>query len=241
MNSITHKIALDIHKSGPQLFMSMIRGDTKRTIVVSLMEKGKPYIITNGCVAMFTAVKPDGNFIYNDCWIDYENNTIVYDVTSQTTAVSGAVNCQIKLIGEDGGIITSPAFGIIISDTLYNEEEIIPSAEEFHAITANFADIYRKLDELSKRIRYDNVTLQSDKWVDDSARQYLQVVNIDGVTENSYVELTLTKEQIAIFDNKDIAFSIENEDGVITVCCTGQKPSADYTVQVMIMEVFKNG
>lgn len=145
MNSTTHKITLDIHKTGSQLFMSMIRGDNKRSIIISLTESGKPYTITEGCTAEFTAVKPDGHFIYNPCRVDFEQNVIVYDVTEQTTAVSGAVNCQIKLIGNDGGILTSPTFGIIVGDTLYNEEPIVESSEEFHALTAYVADLQKKL------------------------------------------------------------------------------------------------
>lgn len=145
MNSVVQKITLDIHKTGSQLFMSMLRGDNKRSIIFSLTEGGKPYVITNGCEAVFTAVKPDGNFIYNNCEIDYGNNTIVYDVTSQTTAVSGVVNCQIKLIGEDGGIITSPTFGIIVGETLYNEQPIVESSEEFNKLTTYVAELQQML------------------------------------------------------------------------------------------------
>lgn len=145
MNSVVQKISLDIHKTGSQLFMSMLRGDNKRSIIFSLTEGGKPYVITSGCKAVFTAVKPDGNFIYNDCEIDYENNTIVYDVTKQTTAASGVVNCQLKLLGEDEGIITSPTFGIVVGETLYNEEPIVESSEEFAALTAYVAELQQKL------------------------------------------------------------------------------------------------
>ena len=84
------------------------------------------------------------------------------------------------------------------------------------------------------------VTLLSAKWVG-SENLYSQVVQIDGITENSQVDLTPSVEQLAIFHDKDIAFVAENEDGVVTIFCVGQKPANDYTIQITITEVVVNG
>ena len=145
MNYAVYNIALDIHKTGSQVALSMIRGENKRKIVISLTENGRPYKIAEGCTAKFAAKKPDGNPIYNDCDIDYENNQIIYCVTSQTTAVMGEVNCQIELIGTDGGLLFSPTFSLIVADKLYNEEPIIASSEEFNALTNYLADLQKKV------------------------------------------------------------------------------------------------
>lgn len=69
---------------------------------------------------------------------------------------------------------------------------------------------------------------------------YSQVVSINGTTEYSKVDINPSVEQLAIFHQKDIAFVTENEDGVITVYCIGQKPTNDYTMQVTITEVIAN-
>jgi hypothetical protein len=66
---------------------------------------------------------------------------------------------------------------------------------------------------------------------------YSQVVNIDGVTKNSQVDLTPSVEQLAAFYEKDLTFVTENENGVVTVYAIGQKPTNDYTIQVTITEV----
>lgn len=66
---------------------------------------------------------------------------------------------------------------------------------------------------------------------------YSQVVNIEGVTEYSQVDLTPSIEQLVIFYEKDLGFVTENEDGVVTVYAIGQKPENDYTIQVTITEV----
>ena len=141
MSRVTHKITLDIHKRGTQVFVSAFRGDTLRTIIASLTERGKPYIIPEGCTVVFTAVKPDGNFLYNDCTVDTVTNSIIYDLTLQTTAAVGEVKSQFKIIGADGGVLAAPIFSILVGDTLYNEELIVDSSEEFTALTEFLASL----------------------------------------------------------------------------------------------------
>lgn len=80
------------------------------------------------------------------------------------------------------------------------------------------------------------VELLSENW-EGSDNLYSQVVSIDGVTENSQVDLTPSVEQLAIFYEKDLTFVTENEVGTVTVYAIGQKPENDYTIQVTITEV----
>ena len=80
------------------------------------------------------------------------------------------------------------------------------------------------------------VTLLADAWIGKN-NLYSQVVSIEGVTENSQVDLTPDAEQLAVFYNKDLSFVTENDGGVVTVYAIGQKPTNDYTMQVTITEV----
>ena len=80
------------------------------------------------------------------------------------------------------------------------------------------------------------VTLYADKW-EGTASPYSQVITISAATENSKIDLNPTIEQLNIFHNKDIAFVVENDSGIITVYCVGQKPKNDYTMQATITEV----
>ena len=84
--------------------------------------------------------------------------------------------------------------------------------------------------------RIAEVELLSSNWVGENS-PYYQVVNIEGVTEFSQVDLTPSIEQLVIFYEKDLGFVTENEDGVVTVYAIGQKPENDYTIQVTITEV----
>lgn len=80
------------------------------------------------------------------------------------------------------------------------------------------------------------IDLRSSAW-QGSGNLYSQVVAIDGITENSQVNLTPSVEQLAIFYEKDITFVTENDGGVVTVYVIGQKPANDYTIQANIVEV----
>ena len=96
--------------------------------------------------------------------------------------------------------------------------------------------------EASDREDVDSVSkisetfLFADKW-EGSGNLYSQVVQVDGVTANSQVDLNPSVEQLAVFYDKSLAFVAENEDGVVTVYAIGQKPENDYTMQVTITEV----
>ena len=97
--------------------------------------------------------------------------------------------------------------------------------------------IDNRLEALENSVpRISEITLLANGWVGESS-PYYQVVEIDGVTEYSQVDLKPSVEQLDVFHNKDIGFVTENEDGVVTVYLIGKKPENDYTIQVSITEV----
>lgn len=104
---------------------------------------------------------------------------------------------------------------------------------EQDALTAN---VMQMLKNNIKVAKLGTVTLLASAWVGD-AHLYSQVVDIEGVTERSQVDLTPDVQQLAVFYDKDLSFVTENEDGVVTVYAIGQKPINDYTIQVTITEV----
>lgn len=86
----------------------------------------------------------------------------------------------------------------------------------------------------SAKIAYVNIF--ANKWTGTQS-PYAQVVEVDGATANSQVDLTPSVAQLAVFYEKDLAFVTENDSGVVTVYAIGQKPENDYTIQVTITEV----
>ena len=80
------------------------------------------------------------------------------------------------------------------------------------------------------------ITLPAANWKGGES-PYSQIVEVEGVSVNSMVNLQPSVEQLEIFHDKDIAFTTENDGGVVTVYAIGDKPTNDYIIQATIMEV----
>lgn len=94
-----------------------------------------------------------------------------------------------------------------------------------------------RLEALESSVpRISEITLLANSWAGESS-PYYQVVEIEGITKYSQVDIKPSMEQLNIFHNKDIGFVAENEDGIITVYLIGKKPDNDYVMQVSITEV----
>lgn len=85
-------------------------------------------------------------------------------------------------------------------------------------------------------VKLTHITLPADGWKGGES-PYYQVVDVEGVSVNSMVNLQPSVEQLEIFHDKDLAFSTENDGGVVTVYAVGDKPTNDYTIQATIVEV----
>ena len=143
MTYTEHKITLDIHKTVSPVSVRVKKRDTGRRLLIHLADSGYPYHISEDCYAVFTAKKPDGKVVFNDCRI--EECVIIYDFTEQTVAVAGLMDCEIILYGADGKQLTSACFNIIVDDTIYDTETEIESTDEYNAL----ADLIEKVQKLS--------------------------------------------------------------------------------------------
>lgn len=86
--------------------------------------------------------------------------------------------------------------------------------------------------------RVVEITLLASAWVvDTELNTYTQVVDIEGITEFSKVDLQPSAEQLIIFHQRDVNFTTVNEDGTIVVYAVGDKPLNDYTIQATVTEV----
>lgn len=93
--------------------------------------------------------------------------------------------------------------------------------------------------------RVITVTLDSTKWVEvtdwDNPRLgcYGQIVALDDATEYSRLDLQPSTDMLAEFQNLNLVFVTENENGTIRVYSVGDKPSKTYTMQASIIETEK--
>ena len=118
------------------------------------------------------------------------------------------------------------------ADYVYTETEVM----SYKALEERVFKLESADPTAATPARISEATLLANAWTG-TGNLFSQIVNINGVTENSQVDLTPSVEQLAVFYEKDVAFVTENEDGVVTVFAIGQKPQNDYTIQVTITEV----
>lgn len=216
-------------------------------------------IIVNNNVATYT--KRDGaivcdnstytvTFAFDSEWAAYPEKTVrfkwnntIHDVVILNTNVvevpriSNATQVEIGVYASGSDYCTTtPAIVPCVKSILYGSGTPADPAQDV------YSQIIAKINELLTQespggARLGEVTLSASAWTERQENLYSQVVSIAGVTENTQVDLTPDVDQLAIFYGKDITFVTENEDGVVTVYCIGQKPEQTYTIQVTMTEV----
>lgn len=181
MRNSIYRFTLDMYDLESQVQIVAKKGDNARKIYVSLMEDGKPYAIETGCRAVLSMNKPDGNILYNDCYIIDSGRMIAYDFTEQTTSVEGICDCEIKLYGTDDEVITAPRFTIFVSDTVYEDGQI-ESTSEFTGLTQAIADINRLDVDANKEGKVATLTVTKK----DGTEKTVEIV--DGIPGITYSE-----------------------------------------------------
>lgn len=160
---------------------------------------------------------------------------------------------RVRLINKDGDLldsITPSADGTCefqsvsqgqpIARVFFDGDQYVVTGEIEYNRDSNkvIADLLALITQNTSSIAF--ISLLSANWKG-TASPYSQVVSVEGITEYSKIDLNPSVEQLAIFHDKDIAFVAENEDGVVTIYCIGQKPTIDYSMQITITEVAING
>lgn len=170
-----------------------------------------------------------------------EGNMLLEELKAKLTEMSPTVNAILVTPIETP--LTAEEIETFKSiKTNYPNTTILNNSGAWMKVKYN-ADIKRQLEDVKSHLtvatspaRIGTVTLLASEW-EGSDNLYHQIVDIEGVTENSQVDLTPGIDQLAVFYNKDLSFVTENDRGVVTVYAIGQKPTSDYTIQVTITEV----
>ena len=140
---------------------------------------------------------------------------------------------------DENGIIENVK-SVYPATVLYSHPDVVIDVEYNRDINIAIADIVEeyilKVMIGTPTMRTTTLFLFASEW-SGSDGVYSQTVTLDNVTPYSKIDLQPSAEQLRIFHEKDIAFVVENDNGVITVYCIGQKPANDYIMQATITEV----
>ena len=133
-----YDLSLDVCGRGLQRMLPVKQGDSARCFTIRLTQGGQSYEIPADCSAVFTARKPDDTVIYNAC--TREEGAAVYRLSGQETNVPGPVVCELRLYDEEGRLLTSPAFCLLVEKTVYEDGAVTDSSPEFTALTELMAE-----------------------------------------------------------------------------------------------------
>lgn len=191
-----------------------------------------PTILTSGYAYFCT---DDGSF-----WIDYTD--------SDNVVKRKQINAQEaeKLIGYD------------ITTTVVNDDTIIPTSSAVLSAIEAAAEVYvgpTKPTDSNVKVwintseegtgvvpvlpRITTITLKSVNWIGNS-NPWSQVVDIAAdanIGASSKLDPQPTAQQIVSMQNEETSIMLSNDSGYVVAYAIGNKPTVDYTMQVLITEV----
>ena len=168
MNGIYLNYQIDLSSNNNFVQYNTVQGDGNdiRQIEIELIEHNKPYVLSDDVEVFIAGTKPDTTQIFNSCEVT-ERGTILIDVTTQMSAVSGRGDYQIMLISKTTNQqLKSFPFILFVKEAAF-DIETITSSNEFHALngmvnkiesTLNKTDLVDSMLQSSSKILEDTTT-----------------------------------------------------------------------------------
>ena len=139
MRCSTYRFALDLQKHQSQMSIAVYAHDSAVRLYITLTDGGLPYHIEDGCRAVFYGMRPDDEPLIHNCMIE-GNRRIIYDFNESTAKEPGITECQIRLYGTDGELITAPRFIIVVDERVVTEMDLDDEEDDtLSALDAIFA------------------------------------------------------------------------------------------------------
>lgn len=205
MNKPCARITLDLQQASTPTFVAVKKSDIGREIRITLSDSGFPYEISADCYAVLTGTKPDGNILYNHC--DIEGNTIVYEITEQTTAAAGRMKAEVKLYGADDSLVTSATFRIIIDGTVYTDDKV-ESSSEFSALRQLMSHVLEIIKNNSGESGGGiSITIVKELPTEDISTNTLYLVKDADVPSNIYTEYIYVNGEWEIIGSQQLNLS----------------------------------
>lgn len=133
MVSVTNKLKIALDRPMSRYCAAVKQGNANsRRICITLTQDGEVYPLDGVRLAAIRGTKPDGRTFYNDCFI--KDNEIIYEITSQTVAVTGTVNCEVVLFGSNYEIAGSAKFTLEVYERLF-DDSFAESRNEYKVLT----------------------------------------------------------------------------------------------------------
>lgn len=182
MNYSKYRFNLDMQSYISQVSLPVRQNDTGIVLRINLTDGGVPYTIKDGCMAVFFAKKSDGSTVINYCYVE-KNTTICYELTQVTTCYPGIVDCEIRLYGTDGNIITTPRFILAVDSRVLKDDDIdLPVSEMTVLDNIIISETVRQDNEVEREKTHEQMlaTTEEASQLAATLRQKLDTGDYDG-------------------------------------------------------------
>ena len=205
MNNAEYKFPLDLQKTQSQVTLQVNKGDTARTLLITLYNGGTLHRLGENSTVVLSAKKTNGRYLFNSCTIENDRTTIRYDFTSATTDTPGIVQCELLIADKEARTITSPRFTMIV-DNLINCDDVFSADDNQFIIMA--------MSEEDKRI-----ACEGERKSNELQREANETTRQDNEAERQRLE-SLRQEaeeqrKIAEVDRNKIADSLKEAEAKI--------------------------
>lgn len=168
MNYSNYRFTLDIQSNLSQVSLPVKLNDSGRRLLIGLTDGGNPYIISDGSMAKFTYKKaePNSEGVYEagiyDCVLEDNYSTIRFDLTSAVTSVAGVVDCEIRLYGPNGRLLTSPRFIMVVDERVIYDDDIPLSEGQASTIDAIILTEAARADAEANRVEAETARKEAE-------------------------------------------------------------------------------
>lgn len=166
-----YRLTLDLRQTNSQAEIRATVGDSGRSIVASLTDGSTPFLLDGGS-AVFKALKPDGNRLYNSCTVD--GDTVTYNFTEETVSCEGTTVCEFDLYDGSNKWIASPRFALTVENAAYPDSLVAQSSSE-----------YTKLRDALKSV--ENLDITAERINTGTTGVKVTVTDKDGVEKTTLV------------------------------------------------------
>lgn len=149
MQNACIRMVLDVRERNVPNVIVVKKNDTARTLRIHLVDGNVAYYIGSDCTVVLTAAKADGSKLFNSCTV--EENVVVYPFTEQTCSCAGRMICEVRVIGDDGKMLTSASFTMVVQETAYTDGDIV-SQGEADALALLVGQTTALRDELNRKL-----------------------------------------------------------------------------------------
>ena len=147
-----NRLKIQFGQAIPDIITAKQNDAKSRYLDVELFNNGVAANLTGQSVRL-AALKPDGNAVYTEGIVrDAEKGRCEFELTSETLAAVGMLQCEIKVYDStQTEILTTETFNIFVAEEMY-KPEAAESTNEYGALVVLFQNVYDAMAMMKEMI-----------------------------------------------------------------------------------------